>query len=700
MQVGGTPSHQSLAMVLVCVQECLKSNDWATRKAAAETLACVASTVGLPLGTFKNGVVDSLEACRFDKVKPVRDMVIQTVQVWKRIPGSDSEQEKISTLKESACIEASESQSKKKGENAKDSAISQKHSAYSSSDSESQDGGCFGFVHSKSAVHKVCNDAQKKRALHAEKKSNAPFFSNVERKDTTNWQIDIALPRVLTDSTQSASTMDASKKLMTEQRTYQEHVSEEERKQSCVTREPDSTNTACNSVNQSDINVLEDGGTGMIKSQRATIKHSSCTDSASLIEETEITSWSIEGGVTSSSSSSVNDIQGINSESDSAFIRQKLFHIENQQTVIVELLQNLMSRSDEGLSKLEARIAGVESVIGSLTTDLANAKVFRPQNPSDMVNSKSWKKSETSSFSHDRPRSTESLLSARSGRVSPLSISQQTTGVSTFSDNRLVPGVSPRLSTFYSESHANPWRVHVDVHSESIQRRFRNEMEGLPIVNKNVQDTGSACRLGEGPSARSIWQASKDEATLAAIRGAGDDGRSKLPDSLNSTLGTKLSTAEVKPELAVHKVGGQGKGPFWSLWARAAEFLRSGDVDSAFIEVLCAGDELLLVRLMSRTGPVLEHLSSGTIHELLQTVIQLMLQQSFLDVIIPWIQQVSDLVANNGGDCLGLSLDAKRNIVGSLEETSTLSLSEKWMAATIHELAVHLATAWGLVRAR
>jgi hypothetical protein len=56
--------------------------------------------------------------------------------------------------------------------------------------------------------------------------------------------------------------------------------------------------------------------------------------------------------------------------------------------------------------------------------------------------------------------------------------------------------------------------------------------------------------------------------------------------------------------------------------------------------VLCAGDELLLVRLMSRTGPVIEQLSNGTAQELIGTIIMLMLHQSFLDVVVPWLQQV------------------------------------------------------------
>ena len=68
-QAGGAASYQSLAMVMACVQECLKSSDWATRKSASETLASIASATNCPsLSSFKPSVIESLESCRFDKV--------------------------------------------------------------------------------------------------------------------------------------------------------------------------------------------------------------------------------------------------------------------------------------------------------------------------------------------------------------------------------------------------------------------------------------------------------------------------------------------------------------------------------------------------------------------------------------------------------------------------------------------------------
>eukprot|EP00249_Psilotum_nudum_P002119 c15000_g1_i1 orf=1-822(-) len=44
VQAGGATSYQCLAMIVSCVQEALKSTDWATRKAASDTFASMASS--------------------------------------------------------------------------------------------------------------------------------------------------------------------------------------------------------------------------------------------------------------------------------------------------------------------------------------------------------------------------------------------------------------------------------------------------------------------------------------------------------------------------------------------------------------------------------------------------------------------------------------------------------------------------------
>lgn len=163
-----------------------------------------------------------------------------------------------------------------------------------------------------------------------------------------------------------------------------------------------------------------------------------------------------------------------------------------------------------------------------------------------------------------------------------------------------------------------------------VAKGGRDDVECEQVGNRRVWDRGSGVvRQGEGPSARSVWQASKDEATLAAIRGAAP------PDKPSPRqIGTNC---EFKSNFKSNKAGG---GPFWMLWSRAMENVRAGDLDAAYLEILGSGDELLLVRMMGRTGPVLQQLSPPTVLQLVRTIKQLLQQQSFLDCILPWIQQV------------------------------------------------------------
>jgi hypothetical protein len=84
--------------------------------------------------------------------------------------------------------------------------------------------------------------------------------------------------------------------------------------------------------------------------------------------------------------------------------------------------------------------------------------------------------------------------------------------------------------------------------------------------------------------------------------------------------------------------------PFWVLWSRALESVHANDLDGAYLEILGSGDELLLVRMMGHTGPILQQLASTTVLQLVCTITQLLQQQSFLDCILPWIQQVHFLM--------------------------------------------------------
>jgi hypothetical protein len=57
-----------MQQTLQSVLDCLENSDWATRKAAADTLCVLATHSGHLIGDGTAPTIAALEACRFDKV--------------------------------------------------------------------------------------------------------------------------------------------------------------------------------------------------------------------------------------------------------------------------------------------------------------------------------------------------------------------------------------------------------------------------------------------------------------------------------------------------------------------------------------------------------------------------------------------------------------------------------------------------------
>jgi len=79
-----------LATLISSVEEELDGTEWTTRKAAADTLACLATALGPALSNPKASCTAALVTCHFDKVKPVQDSVAEALQLWKTIPDVDN----------------------------------------------------------------------------------------------------------------------------------------------------------------------------------------------------------------------------------------------------------------------------------------------------------------------------------------------------------------------------------------------------------------------------------------------------------------------------------------------------------------------------------------------------------------------------------------------------------------------------------
>lgn len=170
-------------------------------------------------------------------------------------------------------------------------------------------------------------------------------------------------------------------------------------------------------------------------------------------------------------------------------------------------------------------------------------------------------------------------------------------------------------------------------------RSTKLENETDQVSSRRAWEKGSQpVRFGEGPSARSVWQASKDEATLEAIRFAGEDNG----DARNARVAMPEMTSE-----ALENDGTlQERDPTWTPWSNAMDALHVGDMDSVFSEVLSTGDDLLLAQLMEQSGPVIYQLSLAVSAKVLHAVAQLFLEPNLFKMCLYWFQQVYLLIVS------------------------------------------------------
>ncbi|CAF2097730.1 unnamed protein product [Brassica napus] len=315
-------------------------------------------------------------------------------------------------------------------------------------------------------------------------------------------------------------------------------------------------------------------------------------------------------------------------------LQRQLLHLERQQTHIMNMLQDFMGGSHDGMRSLENRVRGLERIVEEMSREMstqsgARGKVAAP-----------WR-SDVDGW--DGP----SYASSRNAQTS----------------SRKTLGTGPMDSE----------------HSGNSRRAWDKS---------SVQ-----IRLGEGPSARSVWQASKDEATLEAIRVAGEDG-----GGTSRTRRVSIPQAEaIMEDDDDDDRRGQERDPVWTCWSNAMHALRVGDTDSAFAEVLSTGDDLLLVKLMDKTGPVLDQLSCDIGNEVLNSIAQFLPDHTLFDVCLSWIQQLLEVSVENGPDFMGIPLELKKEILLNLHEASlTMDPPEDWEGLAPDHLLLQLASNWNI----
>lgn len=354
-----------------------------------------------------------------------------------------------------------------------------------------------------------------------------------------------------------------------------------------------------------------------------------------------------------------------------------------------------MGSSQDGLHSLEKRVHGLERTVDEMAQDLSlsTGRIATVEDGratcckfpgSVLLSSKFWKKNE-GRYPPAQLAASEGSSMSRSGRGASYGAEMGTD----IWDRKIKGLRGGFMVNPLADVRGTSKRATTEFISNDTHRSILENLEGNQIFTK-ARDRN---RSNEGPSVRSTFQVSEDEAiAFSGMQVAGKDAKTEVRDSVKENS-RPSALGRTTDNLLNSKIG-QGSDSFWSVWTRSVEFLWKGDVESAFGEVLCIGDDLLLIRLMNRTGPVLEHLSKGTILEMMQALKHFLLKQKFLGSVIPWIQQVVDLTASNGSDYLGLSLDVKKDMLSALQEASSKHFSNSSNRNFIAQSASKLSTLW------
>ncbi|KAK4778868.1 hypothetical protein SAY86_006396 [Trapa natans] len=628
LQVGAI-SPQSFDSLLQGIQECLGSPDWATRKASAEALIALAMHSKDLITDGAASTSTTLEGCRFDKIKPVRDRMLEALQLWKKVLG-----------KEEGGLDDQKSISQEQ-EIPEPLGLPEKNEL---NPSDGKDSFPTGHSVPKAKSGNISDKAvvilKKKAPVLIDKEINPEFFQKLETRGSDDLPVEVVVPRRHLNSSSSSNGEEAGLSVVELRGRF---------------------NLMSNNLEESSMSKYRtmdrgmDGRVWRLRSAHNDKIDANQRESTAVFAKTECQS---EGG--SFSSNKGNWIA----------IQRQLLHLERQQAHLLGMLQDFMGGSHDSMIMLENRVKGLERIVEDMAHDL--------------------------SISSGRRCGGSHLGLGATGRFMG-----KHNGLSDYAGGKFGRG-SGRFAI--SQGTASSlrgrnfaWRSDI---SEGLDRvrdfppygGFRNGQSGA----RKAPDDGRRAwgkvgapnlRHGEGPSARSVWQASKDEATLEAIRIAGDDG--------GSSRAAGVAVPELTAEAMEDDNMGQERDPVWASWTNAMDALHVGGIDAAYAEVLSTGDDRLLVKLMDRSGPAIDQISHEVAVEVIHAVAQFLQEQNLLDICLSWIQQLFEIVLENGPNSVSLPMDVKKELLFNLHGISSATdPPDDWEGASPKQLLLRLASAW------
>uniref|UniRef100_A0A1J3J3S2 Microtubule-associated protein TORTIFOLIA1 n=2 Tax=Noccaea caerulescens TaxID=107243 RepID=A0A1J3J3S2_NOCCA len=596
---GGATTKSVLSSAMSSFQDALKNKDWTTRKAASVALMEIAATGEKFLGPLKASCICSLESCRFDKVKPVRDSVILALQYWKGVAGSDSPDpsETGSSVKESYNGAREDSE------------------LFSTSDSKLKD----------VTSNKYVTDLAKKKVPFPARKVPSRYNDDPRKTKQDNWHIEIAVPEspivskvnhlhTEEESEGSCITKTFAEGRKTPEVSY-EYIPIYDKADGYVT-DAVNENDDIKSVTVSSNSFLASG------TVNTAIMSKQFTAAEADTEEQQFSNvvkdrTSMDSTLTVSSSHAIHDCCAQTSN-EMASIRKQLSDIENKQSQLIDQLQVFSTGIMNNFSALQSKVLSLEYAVEGI----AQSFVLH----SDISNSNFVKQNQGSTVSPRLSTCTSRNSTEIRNRQSTLSTSKYT------------------MTTRENKTHG---------------RSKPNESQGIEKTRSNPIG-----KTGQQHTREDIW------------------------NSIGQGRQTSIQTRESSQSARQQHYGEVTSG---------SRKLVAGEdsVESEYLEVISCGDELALVELLDRTGPVLDSLSSNTVNELLSMLISYLLERRFMSTILPWLQQVADLSTTNGAYYLIPSARKRAQVLSAIQETSGMDFSSLAERRAVTQIAMKLRKLWG-----
>ncbi|XP_059637491.1 TORTIFOLIA1-like protein 2 [Cornus florida] len=611
IQAGGAPTQSALNSAMSSIQEALKNSDWTTRKAASASLGEIALRGGSFFGSFKNSCIHSLESCRFDKVKPVRDTVLQALHLWKSLPGPDTREpsEAGSSIKENSC----------KGDYG---------SISCAAESRWKD----------VPLTKVGTGSIKKRVPLSVRKACQNYAENPQRSEASDWPIEIAVPKthcvsiadVHNEESEGSSvtkTFERMSAVITSpQDVDYEYVPMDDRQECSSVTNLVADNFETKFVTVSHDCLEEDG-----KVKPMGINQQFAAEEISSEEHIYSANFrdrrSLDSTVTESSSQTMRGCC-LRTANEMVSVRKQLLEIENKQSNLMDLLKVFTTSTMDSLSMIQSQVSCLEHVVDRIAQDLVHGGRY-----SDQATSKLSKKS-------------SSIASPRLSTCTP----RPSIDIRNRQPSLLMKNPEVWEEKAFSSSRS----------SNSARQGMETWTDHRVKLNRNPVRKGSQISSGHKIN---VGQTRKNDAIFAPI----------------STTDTRQNSPEIS------------NNP----WEFVKGYLLEGDIDSAYVEALCSAEELVLIELLDRTGPVLESLSHKTATDVLSTLVSYLLEQRFIDSIIPWLQQVVDLSSIHGPNYVVLSAKARREFLSAIQKSANMEFPNLAERRSVMQLTMKLHQIWG-----